>query len=139
MVEGGPLSPAEAPVFARVPTTAADRGTTERRPATIRHIVTRAAAFDGFAVGGFVATADRVGSVPDEEDGLERARALRVEARPKRLLGTGDAFAVAGAGADGSAAQQGLGVIELYRHRLTVERLAAAIEPGPRARRARSG
>lgn len=59
-------------------------------------------------------------------------------ALPKRLRETADAEAVEVAAADRSAAQEGLRVLELIRHRLEVDRLeAAAIENGTRARQAR--
>lgn len=138
MVEAGPLSPAEALVFAMVLVSAADRNMTDRELATIGRIVTQAPAFQGFDTAGLGAIANRCVAVLDEEDGLDKALALIADSLPKRLRETAYAFAVEVAAADGSAAQEELRVLELIRHRLEVDRLAAAaIERGARARHAR--
>ncbi|WP_114375573.1 tellurite resistance TerB family protein [Elioraea thermophila] len=138
MVEGVPLSPAEALVFAMVLVSAADRNMTDRELTTIGRIVTQAPAFEGFDTSGLSAIANRCVAVLDEEDGLDKALALIADALPKRLRETAYAFAVEVAAADGAAAQEELRVLELIRHRLEVDRLAAAaIERGARARHAR--
>lgn len=140
MVEGVPLSPAEALVFAMVLVSAADRNMTDRELTTIGRIVTQAPAFEGFDTSGLSAIANRCVAVLDEEDGLDKALALIADALPKRLRETAYAFAVEVAAADGAAAQEELRVLELIRHRLEVDRLAAAaIERGARARHARLG
>ncbi len=72
-----------------------------------------------------------------DEDGLEQAFVLIADAVPARLRETAYALACEVAAADGSASQEELRILEIVRHRLDVDRLAAAaIERGARARHA---
>lgn len=138
MADAPPLSAHEALVFTMVLASAADRNMTDRELETIGRIVTQAPAFQGFDAAHLAAISDRCVAVLDEEDGLEKAFALIAAALPQRLRETAYAFAVEVVAADGTAAQEELRVLELIRHRLDVDRLAAAgIERGARARHAR--
>ena len=69
------------------------------------------------------------------EDGLEETLKAIKTALPAKLLETAYAIACDLVAADGEATQEELRVLELIRHRLSIDRLiAAAIERGARAR-----
>ncbi|GIX10049.1 MULTISPECIES: tellurite resistance TerB family protein [unclassified Elioraea] len=133
-----PLTPQEALVFAMVLVSAADRNMTDNELKAMGRIVTQAPAFDGFEPARLPKVTDRCIAVLDQEEGLERAFDLMRAALPHALRETAYAFAVEIAAADAAATQEELRVLELIRHRLDVDRLAAAaIERGARARHAR--
>jgi tellurite resistance protein len=133
-----PLTPHEALVFAMVLVSAADRNMTDRELQAMGRIVTQAPAFDGFDAAMVPKVTDRCIAVLDQDDGLENAFDLIHAALPASLCETAYAFAVEIVAADGAATQEELRVLELIRHRLEVDRLAAAaIERGARARHAR--
>ena len=70
-----------------------------------------------------------------QEDGLEETLKAIKAALPAKLRETAYAIACDLVASDGEASQEELGILELIRHRLNVERLvAAAIERGARAR-----
>lgn len=138
MADEAPLTPQEALVFAMVLVSAADRNMTDSELKVMGRIVTHAPAFDGFDAAAVPKVTDRCIAVLEEEDGLEKAFALIRAALPPYLRETAYAFAVEVAAADARASQEELRVLELIRHRLDVDRLAAAaIERGARARHAR--
>ncbi|MBV9522159.1 MAG: tellurite resistance TerB family protein [Alphaproteobacteria bacterium] len=69
------------------------------------------------------------------ENGLDEAFARIKAALPTKLRETAYALACDVVAADGEASQEELRVLELIRHRLSIDRLiAAAIERGTRAR-----
>jgi tellurite resistance protein len=69
------------------------------------------------------------------ESGLEETLTAIKAALPAKLRETAYAIACDLAAADGEATQEELRILELIRHRLSIERLvAAAIERGARAR-----
>jgi tellurite resistance protein len=69
------------------------------------------------------------------EDGLEETLKAIKTALPAKLRETAYAIACDLVAADGEATQEELRVLELIRHRLSIDRLiAAAIERGARAR-----
>jgi tellurite resistance protein len=69
------------------------------------------------------------------EDGLEETLKAIKAALPAKLRETAYAIACDLVASDGEASQEELRIIELIRHRLSLERLvAAAIERGARAR-----
>jgi tellurite resistance protein len=71
----------------------------------------------------------------DQDDGLDAALGLVVEALPERLRETAYALACDVVAVDGLAPQEELRWLEMLRHGLRIERLhAAAIERGSRAR-----
>jgi tellurite resistance protein len=71
----------------------------------------------------------------NQEDGLNEGLSLIKKALPKKLRETAYALACEVAAADGKASQEELRLLELIRHRLDLDRLAAAaIERGARAR-----
>jgi tellurite resistance protein len=138
MPTGSPLTPHEALVFAMVLVSAADRNMTDSELKAMGRIVTQAPAFHGFDAGMVSKVTDRCIAVLDQKDGLEKAFELMRAALPVGLRETAYAFAVEIAAADARATQEELRVLELIRHRLDVDRLAAAaIERGARARHAR--
>ena len=70
-----------------------------------------------------------------EEDGLDAAIAVIRDALPPKLRETAYALACDVAAADGEARQSELRLLEMLRHELDIERLAAAgIERGAAAR-----
>jgi len=71
----------------------------------------------------------------NREDGLDATLQAIKEALPAKLRETAYAIACDLVASDGEASQEELRVLELIRHRLSIDRLtAAAIERGARAR-----
>lgn len=83
-------------------------------------------------------TAGTCAELIDGEEGLDRALDLIHAALPERLRETAYALACDVAAANGHVSQEVLRLLELLRHRLDIDRLAAAaLERGARARFAR--
>ncbi len=119
---------------------AADRNRTDRELHTIGRIVTQAPTLDGFDTSGVSGIANCCLADLEQEDGLDTVLGLIAEALPRRLRETAYAFAVEVAVADGTAATEEPGARELIRHRLEVDRLAAAaIERSAEVRSPRLG
>ena len=73
--------------------------------------------------------------MPNCEDGLEGTLKAIKEALPPRLRETAYAIACDLVASDGEATQEELRILEMIRHRLSIDRLiAAGIERGARAR-----
>jgi tellurite resistance protein len=81
------------------------------------------------------ATAEACAELLDDDDGLETALVMIVEALPKHLKETAYAVACDVAAADGDVHQKELRLLEMIRHQVGIDRLtAAAIERAARAR-----
>ncbi|MCP1336211.1 tellurite resistance TerB family protein [Futiania mangrovi] len=133
-----PLSPQAALIYVMVIVSAADSEMTDRELYTIGEIVKTLPIFEDFDREKLVSTASACAELLSNEDGLDRVFDVVEAALPVRLRETAYALACDVAASDGKAGQEELRLLEMIRHRLSVERLsAAAIERGARARYAR--
>ena len=129
------LHPHTALIYVMVLTSAADRDMTDQEIMGIGDIVRTLPVFEGFDADQLVPIAQQCAAKLGHDDGLEEAMDLIVASLPAKLSETAYAIACEIAAADLHVEQEELRMLELIRHRLNIDRLAAAaIERGARAR-----
>lgn len=129
------VSPQTALIYLMVTTSAADANMTDRELMTMGDIVRMLPVFRDFAGDDIISTAQDCAALLDKDDGLDEVLDLVADSLPERLYETAYAICCDIVAADGNADQEELRILELIRHRLGVDRLAAAgIERGARAR-----
>ena len=122
-------------IYTMVMVSAADRDMTDAELASIGDMVLHLPVFQKFDRKKLTRVGADCAKLLQQEDGLNNAFTLIKRALPKKLRETAYALACDVAAADGSASQEELRLLELIRHRLDIDRLAAAaIERGARAR-----
>ena len=116
-------------------TAAADGEIKPSENAAITGIARSLPAFEGFHEGRLGDMTAVIVEVLREEDGVDQGMRLIRESLPEHLRETAYALACEVAAADGQLAVEEVRLLELIRHGLAIERLAAAaIERGARAR-----
>ena len=129
----------DALIYSMLLVSAADGNMTDPEMATIGEIVRLAPIFADFDIEHLPKATKSFAKLMNDDDGLEGALKEVKKHLPKHLRETAYAFAVEVVAVDQEASQEELRVFELMRHRLDVERLAAAgIERGAAARYARA-
>ena len=124
-------------IYTMVLASAADQDMTDSELMTIGEIVRYLPVFEGYDEKDLTTATEACAELLAEEDGLDRAIDFIKGALPEKLRETAYALACDIVAADNSASQEELQLLEFLRHRLDVERLAAAaIERGARARHA---
>lgn len=122
-------------IYTMVIVSAADRDIADSELRALGDIVARLPIFRNFDRKALPGLLDDCANLMNHDDGLERVlRAIKADLPPK-LRETAYAIACDLVASDGAATQEELRVLELIRHRLAIDRLAAAaIERGARAR-----
>lgn len=134
------LDPHGALIYTMVIVSAADSNMTDAELSIIGEIVGHLPAFRGFDREKMPSVLESCSQLLSREDGLDEAFAEIRQALPANLRETAYALACDVAAADGEASQEELRVLELMRHRFSIDRLiAAGIERGARARFQRLG
>jgi hypothetical protein len=114
---------------------AADREMTDPELLRIGQIVTRLPVFADYDADTLTATSAECAALLDGDDGLDTVLDIIHEALPEKLRETAYAIACDVVAVDLTASQEELRLLEMLRHRIGVDRLAAAgIERGARAR-----
>jgi uncharacterized tellurite resistance protein B-like protein len=114
---------------------AADADMTDAEMQIIGDIVNHLPVFRDYDKQRFETTLGECAELLGRDDGLEQGLRSIKEALPKKLWETAYALSCDVVAADGEATQEELRILELLRHRLSVDRLVAvAIERGARAR-----
>lgn len=122
-------------IYTMVLVSAADRDMTDREIGVIGEIIRHLPVFEDFDRDSLPLIAASCADLLDNDDGLERTLEIIVSTLPERLRETAYALACDVAAADGKVQQEELRLLEMLRHRMDVDRLAAAaIERGARAR-----
>ena len=122
-------------IYTMVLVSASDREMTDSELFAIGEIVRTLPAFDSYDVDLLPKTAEDCASILNSDDGLNTIIQLVRDSLPERLCETAYALACDIAAADGDVSQEEARVLEMLRHGLNVDRLAAAaIERGARAR-----
>jgi len=122
-------------IYIMVLASAADREMTDTELLRIGQIVTRLPIFADYDPATLTDTTAECAALLDGDDGLDKVLAIIHEALPEKLRETAYAVACDIVAADLSTTQEELRLLEMVRHRLGVDRLAAAgIERGARAR-----
>ncbi len=122
-------------IYTMVLASAADREMTDAELLRIGQIVTRLPVFADYDPDTLPDTTAECAALLDGDDGLDTVLRIIHEALPEKLRETAYAIACDVVAADLSASQEELRLLEMLRHRLAVDRLAAAaIERGTRAR-----
>ncbi len=122
-------------IYTMVLMSAADSDMTDAELHKIGEIIRDLPAFKGYDVELLPSAAASCVEIIDTDDGLDRIFDLIEAALPVRLRETAYAMACDIAAADGEVNQEELRLLEIIRHRLSIDRLsAAAIERGARAR-----
>ena len=125
-------------IYVMVLVSAADREMTDAEMRSIGEIVRFLPVFQDFDPEELPKVASSCVEILDEEDGLDRIFGLIGRALPERLRETAYAMACDVAAADLRAGQEELRMLEMIRHRLDIDRLAAAaIERAAAARHRR--
>lgn len=131
------VSPQTALIYLMVTTSAADADMTDRELMTMGDIVRMLPVFRGFDPEQLVSIAEDCARLLAKEDGLDEVLDIVADSLPERLYETAYAICCDIVAADGRADQEELRILEFVRHRLNVDRLAAAaIERGTGARHA---
>lgn len=136
------LSHYTALIYIMVIVAAADSDMTDAEIARIGQSVRTLPVFNGYDDAKLISAAETCAQILAEETGLETVIGLAQRALPDELLETAYALACEIAVTDGHLSQEELRLLEMIRHRLDIDRLAAAaIERGVAAlnRRAKSG
>jgi tellurite resistance protein len=129
------LDPHGALICTMVIVSAADSNMTDAELATIGEIVGYLPVFRDFDRDKLPSVLESCSQLLSREEGLDEAFAEIKQVLPANLRETAYALACDVAAADGDAVQEELRVLELMRHRLSIDRLiAAGIERGARAR-----
>ena len=113
-------------IYVMVLVSAADREMTDAEMRSIGEIVRFLPVFQDFDPEELPKVASSCVEILDEEDGLDRIFGLIGRALPERLRETAYAMACDVAAADLRAGQEELRMLEMIRHRLDIDRLAAA-------------
>ena len=114
---------------------AADEEMSDAEISIIGDIVNHLPVFRDYDKERFEATLAEAAELLGRADGLEQGLKTIKEALPKHLRETAYALSCDVVAADGEASQEELRILELLRHRLSIDRLvASAIERGARAR-----
>ena len=122
-------------IYTMVLASAADQEMTDSEMLTIGEIVRYLPVFGDYDEADLTGAAEACAELLAEEDGLDRAIGFIKGALPEKLRETAYAVACDIVAADNEASQEELRLLEFLRHRLEIERLAAAaIERGARAR-----
>lgn len=129
------LDPHGALVYVMVLMSAADADMTDDELRVMGDIVRFLRVFRNFDDGRLPQLAHDCSVLLQDPDGLDKALDAIKEALPARLRETAYAVGCEVAAADGKVSQEELRLLEMIRHELEVDRLAAAaIERGARAR-----
>ncbi|MBV9860100.1 MAG: tellurite resistance TerB family protein [Alphaproteobacteria bacterium] len=129
------LDPHAALIYTMVIVSAADRDMTDAELTAIGDIVGHLPVFQDFDRGRLTTVLDDCAKLLSSETGLDEAFRSIKSALPANLRETAYAIACDVVAADGEATQEELRVLEIMRHRLSIDRLiAAGIERGARAR-----
>lgn len=132
------ISHHDALIYAMVLVSAADRDMSEAEFKAISEIITGLPVFRDFDRDRLTGVAHECAQRLNADDGLDATLDAIAAALPDALTETAYALACDVAAADLVVRQEELRVLEMIRHRLGVERLAAAaIERGARARHMR--
>ncbi len=124
-------------IYAMVTVSAADGDMTDAELAAIGEIVRTVPAFKDHDVNRLTASAEDCATLLAADGGFDTVLGIIARSVPEKLRETAYALACEVAAADLHAEEEELRVLELLRHRLDVDRLAAAaIERGVRARHA---
>jgi tellurite resistance protein len=122
-------------IYIMVLASAADREMTDTELRRIGQIVTRLPVFADYDSEKLTDTTAECAELLDGDDGLDKVLSIIHEALPEKLRETAYAVACDIVAVDLNATQEELRLLEMVRHRLGVDRLAAAaIERGARAR-----
>ena len=129
------LEPQSALIYTMVLVSAADGNMSDSEIAQIGDIVRMMPAFNDYDLSGLTNQAADCAEALADEDGLETTLDQIVSSLPARLAETAYAVACDVAAADGEVTQEEARLLEILRHRLDIDRLAAAaIERGAKAR-----
>jgi tellurite resistance protein len=129
------LDPHGALICTMVIVSAADSNMTDSELRIIGDIVGHLPVFAAFDRDMLTARLNECVNLLNRDNGLEEAFKAIKAALPVQLRETAYALACDVAAADGSASQEELRLLEMLRHRLEIDRLAAAaIERAARAR-----
>ncbi len=122
-------------IYTMVLASAADRDMTDQELLTIGDIVRDLPVFRDYDETDLTGATEACAELLADEDGFDRAIDFIKGALPEKLRETAYALACDIVAADSEASQEELRLLEFLRHRLDIERLAAAaIERGARAR-----
>ncbi|MCP4184666.1 MAG: tellurite resistance TerB family protein [Hyphomicrobiales bacterium] len=129
------LSYHNALIHIMVTMSAADRTMSDSELAKIGTIVKSLPVFAEFDTDKMIDAANDCTRILQQEDGLDQIIDNALECLPDHLRETAYAVAVDVAAADLQIEQEELRLLQIFRHRLDIDRLtAAAIERGARAR-----
>lgn len=122
-------------IYTMVLASAADRDMTDSELLEIGQAVSRLPVFADYDSDDLTETTAECAALLDGDDGLDTVLEIIREALPAKLRETAYAIACDVVAADLNASQEELRLLEMLRHRLDIDRLAAAaIERGTRAR-----
>lgn len=122
-------------IYTMVISSAADADMTDSELVRIGQIVDQLPVFQDFDGTQVPAIAEDCARILADDDGLDDALQIIHDALPSHLRETAYAVACDVVAADGIASQEELRLLEMMRHHLEIDRLAAAaIERGARAR-----
>jgi tellurite resistance protein len=129
------LDPHGALIYTMVIVSAADANLPDSELQAIGDIIGQLPVFRDFDRQGLPGLLNDCAELLNREDGLEGTLKAIKDALPARLRETAYAIACDLVAADGEATQEELRILEMIRHRLSIDRLiAAGIERGARAR-----
>ena len=129
------ISPHAALIHTMVLVAAADQNMTDAETSTIGDIMRNLPVFHGYDLKQLSADARACVELLRDNDGLDRILRQISHALPAKLHETAYALACDVAAADGNVTQEEARLLEMIRHELSIERLAAAaIERAARAR-----
>jgi tellurite resistance protein len=129
------IEPQTALVYTMVMVSAADSEMTDSELGRIGEIVSQLPVFSGFDTEQMTDIARECAELLSRDDGLDDAISQIRGALPDKLRETAYVLACDVVTADGKASQEELRLLELLRHGLEIDRLAAAaIERAARAR-----
>jgi hypothetical protein len=121
-------------IYTMVLVSASDRNMTDAELETMGETISHLPVFKDYDRKLLPQTAAACAELLDDEDGLEKALDVIRTALPEKLRETAYALACDVVASDVRASQEELRMLELIRHRLDIDRLAAAaIERGARA------
>jgi len=122
-------------IYVMVLASASDAEMTEAESRRIGHIISNLPVFEGYDAKGLPAAVGNCADLLDDENGIEKAFRIIKKSLPKKLRETAYALACDVVVVDGGVHQEELRLLEIARHELSVDRLAAAgIERGASAR-----
>ncbi len=129
------LSYHDALIHVMVTMSAADRTMTDSELAKIGSIIKSLPVFEEFDEETMIIVANDCTKILQQEDGLDQIINNALDSLPDHLRETAYALAVDVAAADLRIEQEELRLLQIFRHKLDIDRLtAAAIERGARAR-----